>query len=242
MEVVPYFFLPIMEKKADGTWVVKPEEEQKNCGKIGFIQTPQVFYNADLFQYNLYAEKRVPNEQDYFFREVNLGKNRTNAVLYAGSNTMISREALEGVGGIATGTITEDFETGLRIEALNFRCYAVKKPLAQGLAPITIASLIKQRVRWGRGCIYSLRRIHLLTNPALEPEAELLCLPRLLGELFQAFGLYSVACALFAAWHSLGRDEPKAADFHLAAILHLLQLSAEEGQLGNPRHTLEQYD
>ena len=166
MEVVPYFFLPIMEKKADGTWVVKPEEEQKNCGKIGFIQTPQVFYNADLFQYNLYAEKRVPNEQDYFFREVNLGKNRTNAVLYAGSNTMISREALEGVGGIATGTITEDFETGLRIEALNFRCYAVKKPLAQGLAPITIASLIKQRVRWGRGCIYSLRRIHLLTNPA----------------------------------------------------------------------------
>ncbi|WP_314872038.1 glycosyltransferase family 2 protein [Stomatobaculum longum] len=173
MEVVPYFFLPIMEKKEDGSWVVKPKEAQKDCGKIGFIQTPQVFYNADLFQYNLYAEDRVPNEQDYFFREVNLGKNRNNAVLYAGSNTMISREALEGVGGIATGTITEDFETGLRIEALNYRCYAVKKPLAQGLAPITISSLIKQRVRWGRGCIYSLRRVHLLSNPAFSPKLKL---------------------------------------------------------------------
>ena len=60
---------------------------------------------------NLYYENSVPNEQDYFFREINVGRNKANAPIYAGSNTLISREALELVGGIATGTITEDFET-----------------------------------------------------------------------------------------------------------------------------------
>ena len=36
--------------------------------------------------------------KDYFFREVNLGRSASNAVIYAGSNTVISREALEEVG------------------------------------------------------------------------------------------------------------------------------------------------
>ena len=40
---------------------------------------------------------------------INVGRNNANAPIYAGSNTLISREALEAVGGIATGTITEDF-------------------------------------------------------------------------------------------------------------------------------------
>ena len=173
METIPYFFLPRMKRDEEGNWLVKSPEEIDEKEEVGFIQTPQAFYNPDLFQYNLYAEKRVPNEQDYFFRQVNIGKNSTNSVLYAGSNTVISRKALEEVGGIATGTITEDFETGLRIEARGYRCYAVRKVVAQGLAPITISSLIKQRVRWGRGCIYSLRKVHLLTNKEFSPQLKL---------------------------------------------------------------------
>ena len=81
------------------------------------FKTPQSFYNPDLFQFNFYSEKRIPNEQDFFFREINVGRNRANAPIYAGSNTLISREALDEVGGIATGTITEDFETGIKIQA-----------------------------------------------------------------------------------------------------------------------------
>ena len=165
METVPYFFLPVMKKDKDGNWVEKDPKEIDKNEKIGFIQTPQTFYNPDLFQYNLYSTGNIPNEQDYFFRQVNLGKNRTNSSIYAGSNTVISREALESVGGIATGTITEDFETGLLIESNGFRCYAIDKMLAKGLSPISIPALIKQRERWARGCIYSLRRVHLLFNP-----------------------------------------------------------------------------
>ena len=116
IETVPYFFLPKMKQDEEGNWVERTEDEIEEGYKIGFIQTPQSFYNPDLFQYNLYSEGKIPNEQDYFFRQVNIGKNRTNSPIYAGSNTVISREALAEVGGICTGTITEDFETGLLIE------------------------------------------------------------------------------------------------------------------------------
>jgi len=66
LETVPYFFLPQMIKE-DGAWRMRREDEIDPNEKIGFVQTPQSFYNADLFQFNLYAEKNVPNEQDYFF-------------------------------------------------------------------------------------------------------------------------------------------------------------------------------
>lgn len=167
METVPYFFLPKMKKDDNGKWVQREEEELDENEKIGFIQTPQSFYNPDLFQYNLYSEGRVPNEQDYFFRQVNVGRNSSNSPIYAGSNTVISREALLEVGGICTGTITEDFETGLLIESKGYQCYAVDKSLAKGLAPTTIGSLIKQRERWARGCIFSVRRHHVLFNPTI---------------------------------------------------------------------------
>lgn len=164
LETVPYFALPKFKKDENGVWVKKSQDEIDENERMGFVQTPQTFYNPDLFQYNLYSEDRVPNEQDYFFRHVNSGKNHTNSPIYAGSNTVISREALEKVGLIATGTITEDFETGLKIQMEGYTCIAIDKPLAKGLAPTSVKALIKQRERWARGCIFSLRRIHLLLN------------------------------------------------------------------------------
>lgn len=173
LETVPYVFLPQMKQMEDGSWKERTREEMDPDYKIGFIQTPQSFYNPDLFQYNFFSESRIPNEQDFFFREINVGRNKANAVIYAGSNTLISRKALEEVGGIATGTITEDFETGINIQSKGYTCYAVDKALAHGLAPTDVNSLIKQRVRWGRGCISSLRRIHLLSNPHMKLSAKI---------------------------------------------------------------------
>lgn len=173
METVPYIFLPRMKRMDDGTWAERMEEEMDEKYKIGFIQTPQSFYNPDMFQYNFFSETRIPNEQDFFFREINVGRNNANAPIYAGSNTLISRDALDAVGGIATGTITEDFETGIKIQAKGYSCYAVDKTLAHGLAPTDIDNLIKQRVRWGRGCITSLRRTNLLFNPHIKLNAKI---------------------------------------------------------------------
>lgn len=173
IRTVPYFFLPKMKKLENGQWVERKADEIDPNYKIGFIQTPQSFYNPDLFQYNLYSENNVPNEQDYFFREINVSRNGANAPIYAGSNTLISREALELVGGIATGTITEDFETGIHIQDEGYSCYATSEVLAHGLSPDTIDSLVKQRERWGRGCIFSLRRINVWRDKKMPLKAKL---------------------------------------------------------------------
>lgn len=156
METVPYFSLPVMILE-DGVWRKRTEEEIDPDYKIGFVQTPQSFYNPDLFQFNFFAEANIPNEQDYFFREVNVGRTRSNSVIYAGSNTVISRKALEEVGGIRTKTITEDFATGIDIQAAGYTCFAIDKVLASGLAPDDFPNLIKQRQRWGRGCVQTIR-------------------------------------------------------------------------------------
>jgi cellulose synthase (UDP-forming) len=173
LNTVPYFFLPKL-KKVNGVWIERELSETDEDYKIGFIQTPQSFYNADLFQYNLFSENRIPNEQDYFFREININRNASNAVIYAGSNTVISRAALNDVGGIATDTITEDFETGLRIQRKGWTTYAISESLAHGLAPTDIRSLLSQRERWGRGCINSLRREHILISKDI-PIAAKIC-------------------------------------------------------------------
>lgn len=167
METVPYVFLPIMKKLDDGTWVPREEDEIDPDYKIGFIQVPQSFYNPDLFQFNLFSEKNIPNEQDYFFRFVNVKRNSSKSPIYAGSNTVISREALERIGGIQTKTITEDFATGIRIQMEGYSCYALDKELVHGLAPVDFSGLVRQRTRWARGTIQAIRKTKLFFSPHL---------------------------------------------------------------------------
>ena len=167
METVPYFFLPRVKELSDGSWALRTPEETDLHYKIGFIQTPQSFYNPDLFQFNLYAEQNIPNEQDFFSREINVMRNSSNAVAYTGSNTVIARQALEEIGGFPTDTITEDFETGIKIQSKGYTTYSTAKPLASGLAPTSIKSMVTQRVRWARGVIQSIKNCRVPFNKGL---------------------------------------------------------------------------
>lgn len=163
LKTVPYFLLP-QYQCINGKWI---KTETNKDLKIGFIQSPQCFYNPDLFQYNLFSEDGVPNEQDYFYRDVQLARNKTNSAIYGGSNTVISRAALDEIGGFFTGVITEDFATGISIQAKGYTCYAIKDVLAVGLSPTDLKSLINQRARWARGCIQTLRRVKIVTRKGL---------------------------------------------------------------------------
>lgn len=141
--------------------------------KIGFIQLPQNFYNPDLFQYNLYSENRIPNEQDYFYKDIQVAKNKTNSVIYGGSNTVLSRESLNEVGGFYTKVITEDFATGMLIQSKGYRCYALNEIKASGLSPSDLKSLMKQRARWARGCIQTKRKLHIFFRSGLNLKQKL---------------------------------------------------------------------
>lgn len=141
--------------------------------KIGFIQMPQSFYNPDLFQYNLFSEGRIPNEQDYFHRDIQVSRNKTNSVIYGGSNTIISREALVKIGGFYTKVITEDFATGMRIQSKGYKCYAIDEIHASGLSPADLKSLIKQRQRWARGCVQTGKKLNIIFRKGLNIKQKL---------------------------------------------------------------------
>lgn len=163
MACVPYFLKKEQFIRDNPTVEVKEEEFEK----IGFVQTPQSFYNPDLFQYNLFSENRIPNEQDYFYRDIQVSRNKTNSVIYGGSNTILSRKALEEIGGFYTKVITEDFATGMLIQSKGYRCYAIDEIHASGLSPSDLQSLIKQRERWARGCIQTGRKLNILFRKGL---------------------------------------------------------------------------
>lgn len=134
---------------------------------VGLVQTPQSFYNQDLFQFNLFSEKDIPNEQDFFSREINVMRNASNSAAYTGSNTVILRSALEEIGGFPTDTVTEDFETSVRLQKAGYLTYATTETLASGLSATTVQSMISQRVRWARGVIQSIRNTNAVFTPKL---------------------------------------------------------------------------
>lgn len=157
-------FLMVMVSYFVAQEIKNRELDEKDRVKIGFIQSPQSFYNPDLFQFNLFSEGRIPNEQDYFYKDVQITRNKSNSVIYGGSNTLISREALNEVGGFYTKSITEDFATGILIQKKGYQCFAINTVLASGLSPTTLRSLINQRVRWARGCIQTGRKMHIILS------------------------------------------------------------------------------
>ena len=151
LETVPYFFIKEMIKD-NGVWRMRTESDPVSIEKeLGYVQTQQSFYNADVLQQNLYMENDAPNEQDYFYRSVNVSRMNTDSAAFAGSNTVFSRKALKEVGWFATHSITEDFATSIEILGNGYRSIALAKELAHGLSPDDVYSFIKQRQRWSRG-------------------------------------------------------------------------------------------
>ncbi len=129
-----------------------------NKRRVGFVQAPQLFFNPDPFQHNLSSSRQVSNEQDFFMIEMEAAKDHYNAPMYVGSNCIFSRQALNQIGGFATGSITEDVATGMLLQAKGYRTYFVKEVLAKGLAPESFSELLHQRERWARGNLQAFRK------------------------------------------------------------------------------------
>ena len=161
LKTIPYFVDVELRESS------RPKSERLH---LGLLQTPQCFYDPDVFQHALFSEKRAPNEQDFFYRTIEPAKTSTNSVIYGGSNTVLSRKALEEIGGFFTGSITEDFATGLLIESAGYVSLGLPEPLASGQTPHTFREHIQQRTRWGRGVIVTARKLKIWRRKNLSPE------------------------------------------------------------------------
>ena len=132
---------------------------------IGFVQTPQSFNNPDIFQARL--SSKIPFEQDYFYHYIQMARNNNNSVILCGTNCVISRKALKDAGGFAEESIAEEVATGMLIESLGYQGIAVNNVLAHGEAVDNVPGFLKQRSRWGRGCIQTIKRYGVFRNRGL---------------------------------------------------------------------------
>lgn len=156
----------------DADMVPKPNYLEKMVGyfkkeNIGFVQSPQVFYNPDPFQYNLNFNEKIPNEQDFFMREIQSGRARFNALFHVGTNALFSRKAIDSIGGIPIGSITEDMATGMLLQSKKYESIFVNETLAVGLSAEYYNDFAKQRKRWCRGNIQVSKKWNPLTMKGL---------------------------------------------------------------------------
>lgn len=133
--------------------------------RLAFVQTPQAYYNQDMYQYNL--RQSVPNEQDFFMREVQQARDARGAVLHVGTNAVFSREKVLSVGGYPTCSITEDMALGELLQAAGYDTAFVNEGLVYGLSATTFPELVRQRERWCRGNLQVLAHYNPLTLPGL---------------------------------------------------------------------------
>lgn len=157
--------------------------------KVAVVQTPQDFYNTESFEHNVRRGRRF-NEQAVFYRVIMPAKNRWNAVFWCGTNAVVRVEALRQVGGVATGTVTEDIHTSIRLHRRGWKIVAHNEVLAQGLAAADLNQYVLQRRRWARGAMQVMRAEHPITGPGLT-------LPQRLAYASTLFGWFDV-------WRSLG--------------------------------------
>lgn len=136
--------------------------------RVAFVQTPQDFYNLDSFQHRHRAgDKAIWTEQSLFFRVIQKGKDFWNAAFFCGSCGVMRRSALAAIGGFATGTVTEDLHTSIRLHKKGWRSIYHGESLAFGVAPATIVPYLRQRIRWGQGAMQVWRKEGILTARGL---------------------------------------------------------------------------
>lgn len=117
--------------------------------RMGFVQSPQYYANHD----KNYVTGGAWEQQDLFFGPILAGKDRTGSAFMCGTNVVISRAALDEVGGLCQTNIAEDFLTSLLLHERGWKSVYVPEVLAQGLAPEDFLSYYKQQHRWARGSL-----------------------------------------------------------------------------------------
>jgi cellulose synthase (UDP-forming) len=145
----------------DADHVPRPELLERMLGyfadeTVAVVQGPQAFYNRG-FQHGRDEDDPLRNEQSIFFDVICRGKDRHDAAFWCGCPSVLRREAIASIGGVATDTVVEDAHTSLRLHAAGWSTVFHDEVMALGLAPEEIGAFVVQRGRWARGSLQMLR-------------------------------------------------------------------------------------
>ncbi|MGB3279765.1 MAG: glycosyltransferase, partial [Pseudorhodobacter sp.] len=119
--------------------------------KIGLVQTPQHFFNADPVQHNLGVSRSYPDEQRFFFDHLQPARDAWGIAFCCGTSSVLRWRAVQAVGGFPTESITEDFMITLVLRNGGWETAYLDEPLTEGLAPEGLKEYVTQRSRWCLG-------------------------------------------------------------------------------------------
>lgn len=179
VSVLPLFFehhgSTRVADAADGPgangWTDEPE-----ATKLGWVQTPQYFKKDELVD----GEDHDPlAHSNSMFMDVSLpGMDGFDSAMFIGTNAVWRRSALDSIGGLQYGTISEDFWTGHHAHKAGWHSAYFRKDhqgseeerfrLSEGDVPPNVAASLAQRKRWHKGGVELALGVHNPTDDQWE--------------------------------------------------------------------------
>ncbi|MFN7116813.1 MAG: glycosyltransferase family 2 protein, partial [Saprospiraceae bacterium] len=123
--------------------------------EVGYVQCIQGYAN-----HNENFIARGAAEQTYlFYGPMMMGMQRRGTVQAIGANCTFRREALDDIGGHATG-LCEDMHTSMQLHAKKWKSVYVPELLTRGRVPASLSAFYQQQLKWSRGCFELLFEVY----------------------------------------------------------------------------------
>jgi cellulose synthase (UDP-forming) len=121
--------------------------------KVGLVQTPQFYYNADPIQHNLRATDSWVDEQRVFFDVLQPAKDAADSAFCVGTSFIVRRDLITAAGGFPVGSVCEDIHTTYLLLRKGHVTRWLGERLSNGLSAESIIDYINQRSRWCLGTV-----------------------------------------------------------------------------------------
>jgi cellulose synthase (UDP-forming) len=121
--------------------------------RVGLVQTPQFYYNADPIQHNLRATDSWVDEQRVFFDVLQPAKDAADSAFCVGTSFIVRRDLITAAGGFPVGSVCEDIHTTYLLLRHGHITRWLGERLSNGLSAESIIDYINQRSRWCLGTV-----------------------------------------------------------------------------------------
>ncbi len=121
--------------------------------RIGVVQTPQFYFNADPIQHNLHIASSFVDDQRVFFDTFQPAKDAVECAFCVGTSFVVRRSMVNEIGGFPHEALSEDMLLSYRLMERGYITRWLNEKLSVGLSAEGIPEYITQRTRWCLGTI-----------------------------------------------------------------------------------------
>ncbi|WP_199500106.1 glycosyltransferase family 2 protein [Methylovirgula sp. 4M-Z18] len=132
--------------------------------RVGLVQTPQLYFNADPVQHNLGASKSWIDDQRVFFDIFQPAKDAWDSAFCVGTSFVVRRDRVNEIGGFPYEAVSEDLNLSYTLLRHGYVTRWLNESLSVGLAAEGLPEYITQRARW---CLGTIQVALLKTSPMI---------------------------------------------------------------------------